>query len=296
MGIIAEKGITTKSNNNQVSSPAKQTVNTMMSSILDAEKMRGRFDELLGKRAPQFISSLVTMVNADPNMQQAFYESPMTVIQAGLKAATFDLPIDQNLGYAYLMPFNNSKRNADGTWTKKKEVAFILGYKGMYQLALRSGCYKTISVTDVREGELKSYNRLTEEIEIEFIEDEDERDSKEVIGYVGYYKLVNGAEKTIYMTIKQLKAHEQKYRKGSEMGKGWKENFDAMCRKTIMRQLIGKYGIMSIDYQTREAAVQVANQIAEEQNLETAQYEVVEDSATVEVADDGEIKPLDQKE
>lgn len=238
--------------------PTKQTVNTLMSTMLDGEKMRSRFDELLGKRAPQFISSVVSLVNADKNMQQAFFESPMSVVQAALKAATFDLPIDQNLGYAYIVPFKNK-----GTMTAN----FILGWKGMHQLALRTGAYKTINVVDIREGELKSYNRLTEEVDIVFEEDEDKRESLPVIGYVGYYKLVNGAEKTIYMTIKQIENHEKKNRKGEYMGKGWRDDWDAMARKTVYRRLIGKWGAMSIDYQSHSDGVALANQMQDEYNL-----------------------------
>ncbi len=247
--------------------PQTQTVNTLMNSMLDGEGMRKRFNDLLGKRSAQFISSVVSLVNADANLQQAFYESPMTVIQSALKAATFDLPIDQNLGYAYIVPFKNSKRTADGNWEKRMEASFILGWKGMHQLALRTGAYKTINVTDIREGELKSYNRLTEEVEIDFIEDDDERETLPIIGYVGYYRLVNGAEKTIYMTVKQLQNHEKKFRKGEYMGKGWKEDFDAMCRKTVYRKLIGKWGVMSIDYQNRADAAELAEQMTEEHNL-----------------------------
>lgn len=246
----------------------KQSVNQLMSSFLDGEKLRGRFDELLGKRAPQFVSSIVSMVNADEKLRQAFYESPMTVVQAGLKAATFDLPIDQNLGYAYIVPFLNSKKDAAGNWTKRMEASFILGWKGMHQLALRTGAYKTINVVDVRQGELKKYNRLTEEIEIVFEEDDDKREILPVIGYVGYYRLVNGAEKTIYMTIKQIENHEKKNRKGDYMGKGWREDFDAMARKTVYRRLIGKWGVMSIDYQSHEDGISLANQIQEEHDLQ----------------------------
>ena len=224
----------------------KKTVNTLMNAMLDGEKLRSRFDELLGKRAPQFISSVVSLVNADINLQQAFYESPMTVIQSALKAATFDLPIDQNLGYAYIVPFKNSKKQEDGTWVKKSEASFILGWKGMHQLALRTGAYKTINVVDIREGELKNYNRLTEEVDIQFIEDDNERESLPIVGYVGYYRLVNGAEKTIYMTKNQIENHEKKFRKGDYMGKGWKDDWDAMARKTVYRRLIGKWGVMSI--------------------------------------------------
>ena len=255
MATTIQNQITKAENTN---APTKQTVNTLMSAMLDGEKMRSRFDELLGKRAPQFISSVVSLVNADKNMQQAFFESPMTVVQAALKAATFDLPIDQNLGYAYIVPFKNK-----GTMTAN----FILGWKGMHQLALRTGAYKTINVVDIREGELKSYNRLTEEVDIVFEEDEDKRESLPVIGYVGYYKLVNGAEKTIYMTNKQIENHEKKNRKGDYMGKGWRDDWDAMARKTVYRRLIGKWGVMSIDYQSHSDGVALANQMQDEYNL-----------------------------
>ena len=269
----------------------KKTVNTLMNAMLDGEKLRSRFDDLLGKRAPQFISSVVSLVNADANLQTAFYESPMTIIQSALKAATFDLPIDQNLGYAYIVPFKNNKKNADGTWSKKMEASFILGWKGMHQLALRTGAYKTINVVDIRDGELKSYNRLTEEVNIQFVEDDNERESLPIIGYVGYYRLVNGAEKTIYMTKSQIENHEKKFRKGDYMGKGWKDDFDAMARKTVYRRLIGKWGVMSIDYQSHGDGVTLANQMQEEYKLENPNdipYEV--EDYTVIDENTGEVK------
>lgn len=243
------------------------SVNALMNSFLDGEGMRKRFDDLLGKRAPQFISSIVSLVNTDKNMQQAFYESPMTVIQSALKAATFDLPVDQSLGYAYIVPFKNFKKDIG---TKKTEAAFILGWKGMHQLALRTGAYKTINVVDIRDGELKKYNRLTEEVDIEFVDDETEREKRPVIGYVGYYRLVNGAEKTIYMSVKAIEQHEKKFRKGEFQGKGWRDDWDAMARKTVYRILIGKWGVMSIDYQSKPEAVNLANQMQEEYALENS--------------------------
>lgn len=268
MGTI--QNAVSQANNRQVE--AKKSVNQIMNAMLDGENLRNRFNDLLGKRAPQFISSIVSLVNSDKNMQQAFYESPMTVIQASLKAASFDLPVDQNLGYAYIVPFNNFNKDSG---TSKMEATFILGWKGMHQLAIRTGAYKTINVVDVREGELKSYNRLTEEIEIEFIEDEDERESKPVIGYVGYYRLVNGTEKTIYMTVKQIENHEKKFRKGKYQGKGWRDDWDAMARKTVYRRLIGKWGVMSIEYQTSRDGANLAEQMRDEMtdagNSETAQ-------------------------
>ena len=289
MGVIQNKIANTATND--IAKKEKQSVATLMNSFLDSEKMRTRFDDLLGKRAPQFISSVVSLVNADPNMQKAFFEAPMTIVQAALKAATFDLPIDQSLGYAYIVPFNNNKKNADGTWSKRTEASFILGWKGMHQLALRTGAYKTINVTDVREGELKSYNRLTEEVDITFEEDEDKRETLPIIGYVGYYRLVNGAEKTIYMTKKQIEKHEQKFRKGTNMGKGWRDDWDAMARKTVYRALIGKWGVMSIEYQTRPEGEALAKQMQEEYQLETvdAEYQISDSTSDVD-AETGEIK------
>ncbi|HBH71129.1 MAG TPA: recombinase RecT [Lachnospiraceae bacterium] len=231
-----------------------KSVTAMMNSILDSEGYRRRFDELLGKRAPQFISSMITMVNGTPQLQEAFCNAPVTVIQSALKAATFDLPIDPGLGFAYVVPFRNKG---------KMEAQFILGYKGMIQLALRTGAYKTINVVDVREGELKKFNRLTEEIEIDFIEDEEKREQLPIVGWCGYFKLTNGTEKTVYMTKKQIEAHERKHRKGNYQGFGWRDNFDAMAAKTVLRRLLGKWGLLSIDYQhASPATVAAADAIA----------------------------------
>lgn len=224
----------------------KATVTTMMNALLDSEGYRRRFDELLGKRAPQFVASIISLVNADKNLQAAFQQAPVTIIQSALKAATYDLPVDPALGYAYIVPFNN---RVDGG-VKRMEATFILGWKGMNQLAIRTGVYQKINVVDVREGELRHYNRLTEDVTIEWIEDDEEREKLQIIGWVGYYRLVNGMEKTIYMTRKQVEAHEKRNRKGQYMGKGWRESFDDMAAKTVFRRLIGKYGVMSIDYRT----------------------------------------------
>lgn len=270
-----------KNKTNAVQTAAgKQSMAAQINSYLDGNKMRARFDELLGKRAPQFIASVVSLINASKDMQDVFNSAPVTIVQSALKAATFDLPIDPGLGYAYIIPFKNTKELEDGTSKKVSEAAFILGWKGMHQLALRTGAYKTINVTDVREGELRRYNRLTEEVDIVFEEDEDKREVLPIVGYVGYYRLVNGAEKTIYMSKKQIENHERKFRKGKYMGKGWRDDWDAMARKTVYRQLIGKWGVMSIEYQTRPEGEALAKQMQEEIEMETVSgdYEVVDDA------------------
>jgi recombination protein RecT len=240
--------------------PAKQSITAMMNSILDSEGYRKRFDDLLGERAAQFVSSIVSLVNATPQLQKAFYEAPVTVVQAALKAATYDLPIDPALGYAYIVPFNN--RQSNGIY--RMEATFVMGYRGMVQLALRTGAYKTINVVDVRQGELKHFDRLTEEINLQFVEDEAEREGLPIVGWCGYFRLVNGAEKTIYMTKEQVAAHERRHRKGKNMSKGWLENFDVMASKTVLRQLLGKWGLMSISYQRADqGAIEAAKAIAE---------------------------------
>lgn len=251
------------------------SVNQLMNSILDGEGMRKRFQDLMGERAPQFISSIVSLVNADKNLQRAFYESPMTVIQSALKAATFDLPVEPSLGYAYIVPFNNYK---DGV--KRMEASFIIGYKGMVQLCLRTGAYARVpDAVDVREGELVSYDRLTGDAEFRWIEDEDQREALPIIGYAGYFRLKNGAEKTIYMTVKQIECHEKKNRKGQSMGKGWREDFDAMARKTVIRRLCGKYGLMSITYQNGDAkTMQLAQSVMEEEPVGSEYIDVDKDT------------------
>lgn len=276
----------------QTQPQAKESTAALMNMLLSQEGYQKRFDELLGKRSPQFISSIVSLMNADSALMDAFHEAPVTIIQSALQAASFDLPINPALGYAYIVPFRNSKRN-------RMEASFIMGYKGMLQLALRTGVYKRINVVDVRAGELKSYDRLREDIELEFIEDEDEREKAPIIGYVGYFQMVNGMEKTIYMTVKQLQAHEKKFRHGNYMSRGWKENPDAMMRKTILRKLIGKWGLMSVTYQSADpVTLRAAQAIAtgqfddEDHVLEKPEYVSVDAQAEPEA----EATPADKKQ
>jgi len=277
-----------KASNKEAITTEKQqkSVNAVLSSVLDGEKMRRRFDELLGKRTPQFLSSLTTLINADVNLQQALYEAPLTVVQAALKAATFDLPIEPSLGYAYIVPFKNSVKQKDGSYVKRMEATFIPGYKGLVQLCLRTGAYSRVpDAVDVREGELVSYDRLTGDAVFHWIEDEDAREALPIIGYAGYFRLKNGAEKTIYMSRKQIEAHERKNRKGQYMGKGWRDDFDSMARKTVIRRLVGKYGLMSIEYRTTAdpETVEAA------QNIMDENYENVQNPVLNETVYEGEI-------
>lgn len=279
---MANNKIQTAVQQNKPEAKAQQSVNTVLNSILDGEKMRKRFDELLGKRTPQFLSSLVSMINDNPDLQAAFYSNAMSVIKSALQAASYDLPIDPSLGYAYIVPYKNKG---------KPTATFVIGYKGMVQLCLRTGAYKCVpDAVDVREGELQSYNRLTGEAVFNWIEDEDAREELPIVGYAGYFQLKNGAEKTIYMTVKQIEKHERKNRKGEYMGKGWRENFDAMARKTVIRRLCSKYALMSIEYQDAASrdTMNLATALAQQDFPETDAPEIADYSDAID-AETGEV-------
>jgi recombination protein RecT len=216
--------------NGKNGNPAVQTVKQ----LLNAPATQARFREILRDRAPQFMSSIVNLVNSDPNLQKC---EPMSIIAACMVAATMDLPIDKNLGYAWIVPYKDNK-------TGRTVAQFQLGYKGYVQLALRTGQYRYINVIEVYKGELKKYNRLTEELEI----DESARESDEVIGYAAFFELLNGFKKTVYWPKEKVIAHRDRFSKQKD-GKVWREDFDAMAMKTVLKNMLAKWGILSIEMQ-----------------------------------------------
>lgn len=215
------------------------------------------------------------MINDDPYMMEVFRDNPISIIKAGLRAAAYDLPIDPALGQAYIVPFRNKG---------KMEATFIIGYKGLYQLAVRTGVYKKINVVDVRDGELLNYDRLTEEAEFRWMDDEEERQKTPIAGYCAYFELTNGMRKCIYRTTQQINCHEKKFRKGNYQSKGWRDNWEAMASKTVLRELLGKWGLLSINYQTADpATLKIASdlatgQIDDEQHVIDLQAEQVPDN------------------
>lgn len=201
-----------------------------------------RFEEILGKKAAGFISSVINISNS-PGLKEC---EPNSIISSAVVAATLDLPIDQNLGFAYIVPYNDKK--------KGKVAQFQMGYKGFIQLAMRSGQYKTISSSEVYEDEIKKYNRITGEIE--FNDDFIPGENSKVVGYIAYFKLLNGFEKYLYMTVEQLKNHGKKYSQSYKSEKQWvrdsslwNTDFDSMATKTTLKLLLSKYGILSIEMQ-----------------------------------------------
>lgn len=198
----------------------------MIKNLLNSEDIKRRFTEVLKDKAPQYMSSIINLINSDNNLMEC---EPMTVIASCMVAATLDLPIDKNLGYAWIIPY-------------KKKATFQLGYKGYIQLALRTAQYKSINVIRVYEGELKSWNLLTEELVIDF----NNKKSDAVIGYAGYFELLSGFRKCVYWSREKIEEHKKKYSKSDF---GWNNDYNAMAEKTLIRNMLSKWGILSIEMQ-----------------------------------------------
>lgn len=209
----------------------KQNLQTMIhpKNILANESMKKKFTEILGKKAPGFMASILSLYNSDSNFAKV---DGYSVVNSALIAATLDLPINKEFGFAWIIPYGN-------------KAQFQVGYKGYIQLALRTGQYKNLNVIEVYEGQLKSYNPLTEEIELELAGD---ARGKKIIGYAFYMKLLNGFEKTIYWTIEEVRAHAEKFSKTYKKGP-WQTDFDAMAKKTVLKNGLTKWGILSVEMQ-----------------------------------------------
>lgn len=237
-GLVANKG------NNQ---PQTQPIVTVKGLLCNVDYKK-RFEEILGKKAQGFMSSVINVAKSSSLIDC----EPTSIVSAAVVAATLDLPIDPNLGFAYIVPYNDNKK-------KIKVAQFQMGYKGFIQLAQRSGQYKTINATEVYEHEIKRVNRLTGEIEF----NENPESSTKVVGYVGYFRLINGFEKALYMTREQLETHGKKYSQSYKSKQDWvvksslwTTDFDSMATKTVIKLLISKYGPLSIEMQKAVAADQ----------------------------------------
>lgn len=193
-------------------------------SLLNAPNIKKKFEEVLGKRAPQFMTSIVNLTNSEKGLQGV---EQMSIIASCMVAATLDLPVDKNLGYAWIVPYGG-------------RAQFQMGYKGYIQLALRSGQYKYMNAIAVHEGELQSWNPLTEEFVIDF----HKKKSDAIEGYAGYFELINGFRKAVYWKKSEIEAHKKKFSKSDY---GWGKDWDAMAIKTVIRNMLSKWGILSIE-------------------------------------------------
>ena len=195
------------------------------------------------KKRERFISAITSAVAINPALQDC---DPSTILSGALLGESLGLSPSPQLGQYYLVPFADRKQN-------RTVAQFQLGYKGYVQLALRSGYYKSLTVFAVKAGELKKWNPVTEELEIELIEDDEVREKTQSIGYAARFEYLNGFSKTLYWSRQKMEAHALRYSKGYAARKGytfWEKDFDAMAYKTMLRQLISKWGIMSIELQS----------------------------------------------
>lgn len=199
---------------------------------------------VLGDKKNSFITNLTSLVANNINLQAC---EPLSLMYAGIKATALDLPLDQNLGFAYVIPYKNTKKGI-------VEAQFQIGYKGFIQLSIRSGQFQTMNVVEIREGELIHSNLLTGEISFKPMPN---RESLPIIGYASYFRLTNGFEKTLYSTVGEVMAHAKRYSQTFSskndyvrQSSTWSTDFDEMAKKTVLKSLLAKYAPMSIDMQT----------------------------------------------
>ena len=215
-------GIELKKNTIKAAKEAKT-----LKGMLEMPAYKNKFNEMLGKKAAGFMSSIIAVANNNKLLAKA---NPATVIGAAAQAAMLDLPINQSLGFAYIVPY-------------KSEAQFQLGYMCYIQLAQRSGQYVDIGAKTVYEGELEYENRLLDKFKF------GDRTGDKVIGYIAYFRLVNGFEKMLFMTLDEMQAHAKKYSKSYSGGtdKWGLADFNTMAEKTVLKRLLSKYGPLSIE-------------------------------------------------
>ena len=232
--------------------------------FLGQDTIKKQMKALLKDRAGYFAMALVQVVDGNEQLQNA---EPQSIFNAGIASAILGLPIEKNLGFSYIVPYGS-------------KAQFQIGYKGFIQLALRTGQYKLINSTAIKEGEIKLKNRLTGEIDFNFIEDDDLRDTLKTVGYASYIEFNNGFRNTLYMSMKQVQAHAKKYSKSFGHKKSvWTDNFEAMALKTVLKLNLAKFGALSVDF---EKALQ----------LDGTTINKVQDNGTLEAeySDNGEDK------
>lgn len=265
-----------------------------ISSFLNSDSIKNKFTDIMGSKGVGFISSVLSVVNGNGQLQTADQNSIYT---AALMAASLDLPINPNLGLAYIIPYNS--KQSDGTW--KTMAQFQLGYRGFKQLAQRSGQFITMHETEVKEGELLSHNRLTGVIEFEWEQDTKVRLDKKTIGYVSYFELTNGFKSTFYMTKEEALAHGKKYSKTfKKYNSGlWKDEFDAMALKTVTKLNLSKNAPLSIEMQkavtSDQAIIKSDSFIENPENIETIDVEYVDNDETKEEKVETKKKDLKEK-
>jgi recombination protein RecT len=207
-----------------------------LKNILAAQSVQEQFQSVLKENAGAFVASIIDLYNTDRTLQMC---DPKNVVMEALKAASLKLPINKQLGFAWIVPYRDGR-------TGQYIPTFQLGYKGYVQLCMRTGAYRYINADVVYEGELVKHDKLTGEIEI----DPEKRTGDKKVGYFAFIETLNGFRKTLFMTIEEVTKHAEQYSKSyGSKNSVWATDFDAMALKTCLRLLLSKYGIMSVEMQ-----------------------------------------------
>lgn len=222
----------------------QQTGLQRFNSTITNPRTQDYLQSVLGERKKSFVNNLTALVANSTALQEC---DALGVMYAAIKATALDLPLDPNLGFAYVIPYKNNK-------TGKIDAQFQIGYKGYIQLGMRSGQFKTINVRDVREGEIIGEDFVSGELQFKKVPN---REKAVVIGYVAFFRLVNGFEKMSFWTTEEIKSHALKYSKtySSKIdtikdASKWTTDFDAMAKKTAIKLLLSKYAPLSIEMQS----------------------------------------------
>lgn len=244
-----------------------------LKSALNAPSVKAKFEELMGKRSSQFMTSITSVVQNNALLQKADVNS---IIMGAAVAATMDLPLNANLGYAALVPFNAK----EGCFAQLQIMT-----KGWTELFMRSGQCQSLICETVYKGQLVSKNKFTGA----YVFDEDKRESDEIIGFMAYFRLTNGFEKYEYMTIDEIKKHAQRFSQTYRRGAGiWKDHFEEMAKKTVLKRLITKWAPKSIEMQTMATFDQSVVR-GDINNMENVEADYMDNNPTVEPVEFAEV-------
>ena len=231
-----------------------------LKSIANSPAMMNRFRQVIGEKAPQFLASVVSAVSTNSQLMNA---NPTSIMASAMIAATLDLDINSSLGFAALVPYNKNTPIKDERgniirWEKSTDAQFQIMTKGLVQLAIRSGQYKNINVTEVYEDEFESVDIISGDLKMHPISggQRSRGESGMIVGYVAYLRLTSGFEKTVYWPLEKILQHAAKFSKSYDTktgsfrkGSAWADNFEAMCRKTVLKNALSSWGILSIQMQ-----------------------------------------------
>lgn len=257
--------------------PKRKTPSQALNALLNGAAIQQTLKSTLKENSGAFVTSVMNLFNNDTLLQQC---DPKLVLGEALKAAALKLPVEKQLGFAYIIPFKDHGI---------PKPQFQLGYKGYIQLAMRTGAYRYINAGKVYEGELKSADKLTGSIDLS-----GEKVSDEIVGYFAYIETLNGFSKTYYWTKAEILAHAKRYSKAYKAGSAiWRDNFDEMAIKTVLRNLLSHYGVMSVEMSTAISGEEIPAEAAE---TPSENGEIIIDESTPTVEETAENEPQSASE